>query len=226
MQPAPIGKAAEVGLVLEPAHELEPRLARRARLKIESVVEEVAVAVGTATNEAGAPLAGRGKGPGLSGRDGPDRRLPAPPTGLEFRVRSYPAWRPSAPPGAATVAIRELSGRFATPGPSPSSVRNELSSETLHKQDVGSIGQIGEETMRRAACVNSLARPRQFVAMLRGPLLRDGGRRSGLAGFFCSWRRPDFAGLTAQDEIAWICAAAFRRALLGGRLRHDRERGA
>ena len=80
-------KGCRVGLIPELAHELEPRLARRARREFERVEQEVAIAAGTAMDEAGAPLAGRRKGPGLSGRDGPDRDFPLLATGLEFRVR-------------------------------------------------------------------------------------------------------------------------------------------
>ena len=71
-------KGSGVGLVAELAHELEPSCARRARRKFESVKKEVAIAVGTAADKAGAPLAGCRKGPGFAGRDGPDGDFPLP----------------------------------------------------------------------------------------------------------------------------------------------------
>ena len=71
-------KGSRIGLVPELARELEPSCARRARRKLQSVKKEVAIAVGTTADKAGAPLAGRRKGPGFAGRDGPDGDFPLP----------------------------------------------------------------------------------------------------------------------------------------------------
>jgi hypothetical protein len=68
-------KSCRVRLVPELAHELEPRLARDARRETKSIVKEVAIAGGTATDNSGAPLADRRKSPSFSGRDGPDGNL-------------------------------------------------------------------------------------------------------------------------------------------------------
>jgi hypothetical protein len=68
-------KSCRVRLVPELAHELEPRLACDARRETKSIVKEVAIAGGTATDNSGAPLADRRKSPSFSGRDGPDGNL-------------------------------------------------------------------------------------------------------------------------------------------------------
>ena len=119
--------------------------------ELESVEKEVAIAVGTATDKAGAPLAGRRKGPGVSGRDGPDGDFPLPRRDLNF---AYGLWRlgPHRSLPAPRLAHSRLSGCVATRRPlvTPPTAQDESSLQSSHKKDVASMGQFDEARMRFA----------------------------------------------------------------------------